>query len=823
MNNNIVLLLKLLWTISTFFRGDMIYNSLLCPSLGCNWQTADVMCRGTGCTTEKVSVTGSLCWSYFTLRILPCDMYNSYEYIYIYVNGVYVGTCNPTGSRSDETWYNCGNYYHGSSSDFSVYLRARSYISGNCYNSNEGLGYFTVYGRVYFKANNYAINSPSRTPTRSPSTMPTEYPTRLPTLYPTVSPTSLSPTYLPTASPCINKQEWCLVAEIKGLCYDQDYGTRMLVTNECPVSCGTCFNSTLSPTVAPTLLPTLAPTSPTFSPSRKPSMVPTHNPSVMPTSSPTCTDTYRFCGVISTFCNSSLASKAHMANHCAASCGLCTLQPTQFPTAEPSIPCKDAYAYCPVLARSGGCYQENHHARIHFQSECPVSCGTCNNKTVSPTSIPSPQPTTNPTTPTFSPSLSPSREPTLYPTRIPTMSPTCVDTITYCSVIESYCKNADPPTLSKMLTDCAATCGFCTLQPSRNPTTSPSIVPTGSPSADPMLSPSTLPTMPPTMPPSNLPSSSPSISPTKKPSQSPAFAPTTLPTTSPLSPTVLPSHLPTVGPTLPPSKYPSKSPSLGPTESPSLEPSAVPSNYPTLIPTTDPSISPTQCEDLFVFCSELASSGACYDDDYDTRNEIHRDCPVSCGTCNNNTISPTASPSIMPSAGPTEQPSPYPSEVPTLEPTCADLVGYCGKILRFCSSVDPVKTRLMKTFCAASCGLCTLQPSSNLSAIDSTNSSSSTGAEEPGYRRRGTEATSSTTTRVSLTVATDETQVEVQSIHHQFHNVWFMMFLCAFAALPAVIWKCVVLKGKVEIKNQGDFVRFSQNFVIGNDKEISCF
>jgi len=726
-NNNFLILVKLLWTISILLLGDKTWISLLRPVASCNRQSVDLQCYGTGCKTPKVTVSGSLCWNYFQFKVLPCDLDSYNEYIRVYINGVHKYSCNPTGYRSDETWYNCGNYYHYSYTSFTVHLEATPYVWNACYNSAEGFGHFTVYGRMYFNARYYNVNAPTKGPTRSPSVLPTLNPTLLPTRDPTNLPTSLSPTIAPTGSPCVNKLAWCDHAEENGMCYAEDHETRIFISNECPVSCGTCFNSTLMPTSLPTYLPTLSPTRPTMSPSRKPSREPTHHPTVMPTASPTCIDAIHFCVVIQSFCNSSNTETKHqMATACAATCGFCTLEPTEIPTAAPSLPCKDSYAYCLALAQRGACYDEDRSARLHFQSECPVSCGTCNNRTVSPTSLPSPIPTIEPTTPTSAPSLSPSGQPIPYPTVVPTGSPTCVDTIAYCNIIESYCKNTDSHTLAKMLRDCTATCGYCTLQPSYQPIPYPTTIPTGSPSTTPELSPSTLPTVhPTTVTPSYSPTSLPSFSPTEIPSSSPTWYPSSSPTTTPLPPTSSPSQLPSIRPSAfptgdPTTKWPSRSPSNRPSVSPSSKPSAHPSLHPTVPPTNMPSTvsptkmpsnSPTECDDLFLFCSELALTGACYDDDHNSRNEIHRDCPVSCGTCNNNTISPTAFPTITPSARPSKQPSQYPTLVPTSQPTCSDLKVYCRKIKKYCSASDR-----MKTNCAATCGYCSPRPSLNLKA-----------------------------------------------------------------------------------------------------------
>jgi hypothetical protein len=457
-HNNLLILVKLLLLLSIFFLGEKTWISLVRPvaSASCTTQSVDLKCFGSGCTTPPFTVSGSLCTNYFTLRLSPCDLDSSNEYVQVFINGVNKYNCNPTGYKSNAVWWTCGNYYYWSRKSFTVYLKASPYVWSSCHNYAERLRAFTVFGRMVFSAKSFSVTTPTISPTLSPTPNPTLSPTRNPTNLPT----SLSSTIAPT-SPCVNKWAWCDYAEKSGMCYAKDDETRIFIINDCPVSCGTCFNSTLGPTSAPTHLVTLSPTPLTMSPSRKPSREPSHRPTAMPTASPTCIDEIQFCAVIESFCNSShLETKRKMATVCAATCASCTLEPTVIPTTAPT-PCEDSYAYCSSLAQNGACYEENRFARLHFQNYCPVSCGTCNNRTVSPTSLPSRKPTNTPTKPTSAPSLSPSVKPTSYPTRIPTGSPTCIDTITYCKIIQSYCRNTDPYTLIKMLRDCAATCGYC--------------------------------------------------------------------------------------------------------------------------------------------------------------------------------------------------------------------------------------------------------------------------------------------------------------------------------------------------------------------------
>jgi hypothetical protein len=778
-SKSLLILSKFLWTLTVFFIRNETWISLPRPSIAiaCSMHSVDLRCLGAGCRTPAVTVSGNLCSTSITLRILPCDLDLRTEYITLLINGASRYMCNPIGSkfRNSQTWYTCiRNLNLFSKTNFTAELKGSGQVNSRCYNSVEGLGSYFVYGRIYFTAKYYSVNAPTRRLTRSPTVTPTTDPTLLPTT---------NPTNLPTPLSCFNNWKWCDYAEKNGLCYDEDNETRVLVTSECPVSCGTCYNSTLGPTSVPTSLPTLRPTSPTMSPSRKPSRNPT------PTASPTCTDKIQFCDVIETFCNSSnLETRLKMATDCAATCGSCTLKPTAIPTFVPSDACVDSYAYCSALTQRGACYDENLSARFHFQNKCPVSCGTCNNRTVSPTMLPSPSPTISPTTPTSAPSRSPSERPSLYPTSIPTASPTCVDTITYCNSIQSYCKSSDPDTLAKMQTDCAATCGFCTLQPSRQPTTDPTDIPTR------------------------------------------------LPSTAPVQPSAIPT------------KFPTKRPSTSPTNSPSSSPSLVPSA------TNMPSKSPTPCEDLFFLCNELALTGACYDDDRNTRNEIHKDCPISCGTCYNNTVSPTASPTILPSPRPSKQPSQYPSLVPTSEPTCADLVGYCRKITQYCSTSDSKKALVMKKQCSKTCGFCrrtrrknkkrrtkrrkkgkrrkkrkrrrTLRP-----ALNSKSSSFVVPSQPPSTqpvsargrardRRRTAMDSFSSVGRKSLTHGT---QIQVQAQLRSFNFLWIGSLIClTLASLLAVIWKCIFLYIKRKSKNQGEFVTLHTDDMVHEPQERSC-
>jgi len=866
-SNKVLVFVKLLTMLFAIFYGVKIN---FCQAQSCSYETVDLQCDGVSCATEEIKVSGDLCATNFHLKVLECDMRYNYEHISVFINGVYRGVCD-AANHNDEMWHSCGYWSTYSSERFTVHLQASAYVNDRCYNSNEGLGYFYVYGRVTFSARHYSLNAPSMSPTSYPTRKPTLHPTklltspptRLPTWGPTSAPTSVptitpsvSPTAMPTASPCQDKYSYCVIVASKGMCRDEDIDTRARVHDDCPVSCGTCFNSTLSPSNLPTLSPTLSPTSPTTIPTRKPTILPTRYPTVSPTTSPTCIDTIGFCGTIASFCNSSSAeTNVKMFNDCASTCGYCSLEPTRAPTAAPSEQCVDSFAYCFELAQSGSCYEEDLEARYHFQTECPVSCGTCQNNTVDPTMFPSSSPTINPTSPTPSPSYFPSTEPSSHPTWIPTSAPTCVDRVGYCDMIKGYCMNFESGTFSKMITDCSATCGFCTRQPSHPPTTAyptslspthvPSLNPTSSPSWEPSRLPSyapsdfpsIFPTEDPTQSPSERPSKKPSTLPSVKPTDSPSSFPTKSPTESPTEnpsmqpsefpsrnpsqvPSNQPSFSPSAGPTLLPTNGPSLTPSSRPSGAPSLEPSTPPSVGPTIKPTAVPTVSPTPCFDFFVFCKEISLIGACYEDDIVARNQIHKDCPLSCNTCYNNTVSPTISPSILPSGGPSEQPSVYPTHEPTPEPKCEDVKAYCSMLTHLCKTSIPEQNSMMKEQCSETCGYCNLQRSlipTSLPTHIITSSPTVTGEGEVGVRRRVDVADSTSTAPVM-----SDSLNEMLFYHRQ--RVWIAMVMsCGFAFSLVIIYKCGVTRIKYERKNNGDFMKKGDEEMVYDLKKGTYF
>lgn len=144
-----------------------------------------------------------------------------------------------------------------------------------------------------------------------------------------------------------------------------------------------------------------------------------------------------------------------MQSECSSTCGFCTSEPTVSPI------CADAYTYCKEAALAGACHDNDYEARLHFTNDCPASCNTCYNQSMTPTFSPTFSPTLLPTAPTSSPSLNPSYKPNGQPTRAPTNSPTCLDLIGYCGYVEDYCNSTELSIQVKMQDDCSNTCGFC--------------------------------------------------------------------------------------------------------------------------------------------------------------------------------------------------------------------------------------------------------------------------------------------------------------------------------------------------------------------------
>jgi len=418
---------------------------------------------------------------------------------------------------------------------------------------------------------------------------PADPPTRDPTA-PTVTP-SVSPTVMPTSPPCQDKYGYCAVVSSQGMCRDENLETRIRIHNDCPVSCGTCFNSTISPSYLPSLSPTVSPTSPTMIPTRKPTRSPTHVPTAVPTVSPTCFDKIGYCGAIASFCNtSSEVTNSMMFSDCTSTCGFCSLKPTRTPTPAPTELCLDSYAYCVELVQYGFCHDEDLETRYHFQTECALSCDTCQSSV-------------------------PSQEPSVYPTQIPTVAPTCVDNVGYCDIIKSYCTNLEQSTSSKMMKDCSATCGFCTLSPSLSPSLRPS------------------------EPPSFVPSISPSVEPTKTPTSLPTSIPTEC-----LDSWVICNDLAGSGGCYeddlvarnqiqndcPSSCNTCFNNTVSPTKSPSFVPTGGPSEQPSIYPTHEPTLEP-KCGDARAYCKLIIN--LCNSSDPEQKSFMRDQCAFTCGYC----------------------------------------------------------------------------------------------------------------------------------------------------------------------------------------------
>lgn len=434
--------------------------------------------------------------------------------------------------------------------------------------------------------------------------------------------------------PCVEVYEYCSILASNGYCYHDDRSVRSDIQSQCPVSCGTCSN-TIAPTPKPSMLPSTAPTAPTVTPTQtpptdiptvapstvspsvgptitptsKPSMVPTiepttsmptvspptgtptaapstlapsvgptdkptDSPSRQPSLSPTCGDNVGYCQLISKSCSSKHAqTKRYMGNNCASTCGFCS----EAPTAAPTVKCFNRYEYCRDGALAGACTAKDYEARVSFLHDCPVSCGTCHGKTLTPTILPTIQPTIEPTVaPTVKPSINPSTQPTDNPTSGPTGAPTCQDLLDYCNFVEGSCRSAKISVRKKMHKECASTCGLCSLQPTASP--------------------------------------------------------------------------------------------------------------------TDP------CVDLYSYCSDLAKKGACYNISHKARMHFQNDCPLSCNTCHNQTVSPSSQPTLTPTVDP--------SNSPTLSPVCLDTIGYCHLLKGYCNS-DVISIRKkVQEGCPSTCLFC---------------------------------------------------------------------------------------------------------------------
>jgi len=142
-------------------------------------------------------------------------------------------------------------------------------------------------------------------------------------------------------------------------------------------------------------------------------------------------------------------------------------------------------------------------------------------------------------------------------------------------------------------------------------------------------------------------------------------------------------------------------------------------------PTGAPSV---ECINRYDYCRDGALAGACTAKHYEARASFLYDCPVSCGTCHGETLTPTISPTIQPTGQPTvaptlkpslnpsKQPTDNPTGGPTGAPTCQDLLPYCNFVKDSCSSAEISVRKKMNEECASTCGLCTLQPTASPTA-----------------------------------------------------------------------------------------------------------
>jgi len=164
-----------------------------------------------------------------------------------------------------------------------------------------------------------------------------------------------SPTYA-----CVDTYDYCASVPLVQGCYNRDYDTRLHFRNDCPLSCGTCYNSTIHPTYLPTQSPTISPTGAAL---------------------PTCADHVGYCHLILDSCSSNHTDTlVKMRSHCSLSCGFCSQDPTRSPT---NAPTRDPSAY------SSG---HNDSGRTNVPTRNPSTYSSGNNdsgRTNAPTRNPS--------------------------------------------------------------------------------------------------------------------------------------------------------------------------------------------------------------------------------------------------------------------------------------------------------------------------------------------------------------------------------------------------------------------------------------------------
>jgi len=366
-------------------------------------------------------------------------------------------------------WYNYYSKSFGFSNDASIYLNTADTsvsVGAGCeYRLSWhtlGVGGWRAGCNTRLNSNNvyykYVLSGSCTSPSPKPTDIPTVSPT---TSVPTSTPTH-PPTFAPTGAPCVDKYWYCNVLAADGGCYSTNLNDRMALQRDCPLSCGTCFNSTIPPTSSPT----------------------------------ECIDGVDYCETIKSSCNSTDQNTLeHMITVCVLTCGYCnvnpptllpskspsndpSIHPTAIPTASPSTACVDKYDYCENIPKSDGCESIDSGTRMAIQENCRLTCGTC-------------------------------FESTYFPSPSPTI---CSDTVGYCNAVKSSCNSSEISTRDQLMAICAYTCGFCTAQPTMYPSGSPSPMPSGNPSTIPTNRPTVQPSSDPTVTPSSLPSTYPTTS-----------------------------------------------------------------------------------------------------------------------------------------------------------------------------------------------------------------------------------------------------------------------------------------------------------------------
>ena len=202
-------------------RGENIYATIIRSNLdyyfnvGENGDFIDSQtfgCTTAGCSvTKEWLVTGNCYYPTLTIDIVETDFGFTSEEAYIYVNGEYLGSCEPLDQDATHDWVTCdiadeldltslfGSDYLSDGSGSGV-LTIEVAISSdvNCcgYYASDG-NYYYLYSEVTVDCDvypNVTTPAPVDAPTALPTVIPTASPTSLPTL-PSLSPTD-NPTYI---------------------------------------------------------------------------------------------------------------------------------------------------------------------------------------------------------------------------------------------------------------------------------------------------------------------------------------------------------------------------------------------------------------------------------------------------------------------------------------------------------------------------------------------------------------------------------------------------------------------------------------------------